>query len=115
MAIASVLNARKTAQVTKVIGLMKTMVTSNEQYHLRFRSFAGSETDIINSSLIVDFVSSPSPSYTFRYSGSVATWSMNANPTTPGVTGDSYFFVDQTGVIRFSRTRPATSADSPVD
>ncbi len=37
-------------------------------------------------------------------------WNCRASPEVPGRTGTRYFFIDQTGVIRFEETGPATSA-----
>ena len=36
------------------------------------------------------------------------------NPTSPGQSGQRYFFSDASGVIRYSNTAPATSADGPL-
>ena len=37
-----------------------------------------------------------------------------ASPTSPGVTGQRYFFTDQSGVIRVNLTTTAVSADKPI-
>ena len=41
-------------------------------------------------------------------------FTVNANPAVPGRTGEKYFFVDQSNVIRFSITGPADATSSPV-
>ena len=114
-AVPSFLNARKNAAAAGVIGRMKTTVTANEQFHLRFRTFAASETEIINAGFLLDYTNDPDPSYLYTYSGGLSTWSMIASPTELGVTGDHYFYVDHTGVIRFESTGVATAASPPVD
>ena len=106
-------SARKAAEATKAIGRLKTLVTANEQYALRYRSYASSEADMVNAGLMADY--SGSTAYTYAYSGTVYTWSVSAEPTTPGVTGDNYFYVDQSGVIRFSTTGVATPISTPVE
>ena len=53
------------------------------------------------------FVASESPSQT--------TWAIAAEPVQPGITGDRYFYVDESGVIRFREDGPATTVDRPVD
>jgi type IV pilus assembly protein PilA len=42
-----------------------------------------------------------------------ATYTLTANPITPGASGTYYFFTDQTGLIRFANSGPA-SATSPT-
>ena len=41
-------------------------------------------------------------------------WFVNANPTDPGKSGDNYFYVDRSGVLRFSTTGPADAASKPI-
>lgn len=47
-------------------------------------------------------------------SGHYTTYSLNANPTTHGVTGRRYFYTDQTAAIRYNYTAVATVADAPL-
>jgi type IV pilus assembly protein PilA len=46
--------------------------------------------------------------------GSIATYTLNANPVKPNVTGARYFFTDQTAVIRYSYNGAATLASKPI-
>jgi type IV pilus assembly protein PilA len=46
--------------------------------------------------------------------GVVNTYTTNANPSTPGVTGQRRFFSNQTGVIRYNQSAAATVADAPL-
>jgi type IV pilus assembly protein PilA len=41
-------------------------------------------------------------------------FTINADPVVPGQTGDRYFFVDQSGVVRQSRTGPADETSPPI-
>jgi len=59
--------------------------------------------------------------YTFIYapmlpdpSGIYNGYTVNANPTQPGVTGTMYYFSDQSHVIRGNLTGPASASDSAV-
>jgi len=59
--------------------------------------------------------------YSFRYKASTSrgdgpadTYTVNADPITPGWTGRRYFFTDQTGVIRFDTERPASAKSPPL-
>jgi type II secretory pathway pseudopilin PulG len=115
MAIPSLLNARKSAVSSKTIALMKSMTTTNEQYRLRFSSYAASEANLISADLIVGFDPSSNPPYQYTYSGGLTTWSLAASPTEAGVSADNHFFVDQSGVIRFSATGPADANSTPLD
>ncbi len=41
-------------------------------------------------------------------------YTVNANPVSPGQTGERYFYVDQTGVIRFALGGPANATSTPI-
>jgi len=47
-------------------------------------------------------------------SGRIDTYTLNANPTTPGTTGSNYYFTDESGVIRQNSAAQASAADSPI-
>ena len=46
--------------------------------------------------------------------GQISSYTLNANPATPGTTGTQYYFMDVSGVIRRNATTTASAADSPV-
>ncbi len=57
--------------------------------------------------------------YTITYTpsgafGSIATFTVNAEPNARGSTGQRSFFVDQSSTIRANSTAVATSADQPI-
>lgn len=59
--------------------------------------------------------------YQFTYSpvdsngdAKVDTFTITAAPLTPGQTGDRYYFVDLSNVIRFNNGAPATLASTPI-
>ncbi len=52
--------------------------------------------------------------YTFNLTGDASGFTANANPVTPGTTGNRYFFVDTSGVIRFSNAT-ATVASAVLE
>ena len=41
-------------------------------------------------------------------------YAVNANPLTPGTTGQRYFFSDQSGVIRYNQSQAATNTDASL-
>ena len=51
--------------------------------------------------------------YRLKISGGGRDYAVTAEPVEPGVTGNEFFFMDKTGVIRFETGKPAT-AESPV-
>jgi len=46
--------------------------------------------------------------------GHTVTYSLTADPISPGVTGQRHFYTDQTCVIRSNISNPATSSDLPL-
>jgi type II secretory pathway pseudopilin PulG len=46
--------------------------------------------------------------------GCGTSYTVNANPQTPGSTGQRYFYTDESGVIRVNNAGPATAADPPI-
>jgi prepilin-type N-terminal cleavage/methylation domain-containing protein len=57
--------------------------------------------------------------YTFTYTpagafGSIATFTVNAEPNARGSTGQRSFYADQTSTIRANSTSAATSTDQPI-
>jgi prepilin-type N-terminal cleavage/methylation domain-containing protein len=52
--------------------------------------------------------------YSFNIGGGNTTYTVNAAPTTPGQTGQRYFYSDASGVIRYNNAAAAASTDSPL-
>jgi type IV pilus assembly protein PilA len=52
--------------------------------------------------------------YKFNITGGNTTYAVTADPSTPGQTGQRYFFSDASGVIRYSNAAVATATDSPL-
>ena len=57
--------------------------------------------------------------YQFVYSatsvnGIVSAYQVNANPLTPGSTGQNYYFTDHSGIIRQNDSGTASATDSPL-
>jgi len=73
--------------------------------------------DLIDSAL----ASGTKDGYVFTYTagasgvaGNILSYSITANPTTPGSTGRRRFFTDQSSVIRANTTGTADSSSTPV-
>jgi len=74
-----------------------------------------------NASLIDDILALGTKSgYTYIYTpgspvnGIVDSFQLNANPVNPGVTGNRYFFTDDSGVIRQNTSAVASVSDTPI-
>ncbi len=52
--------------------------------------------------------------YSFAYTGGEESWSCEANPHEVEGVEFRHFFVDQSGVIRFSSLGSASSVDEPI-
>ncbi len=116
IAIPSLLNSRKSGNEASAIRSLRTFTSVNEQYRTRFSTYGTSLANICAAGYIDSVLGVGTKSgYTFTYTGAVNTWSVAGSPATAGTTGDRYFFVDQTGVIRSNGSAAATSGDSPID
>ena len=111
IAIPSLVNSRKSANESRAVGTMRSIITVQEQYRTRFGSYASS-LDALESSGYIDVAfDAYSP---LSYAATRSTWHLSAGPTTPS-DGDRYFRADQTGVIRFSSTGVATATSAPIE
>jgi type IV pilus assembly protein PilA len=52
--------------------------------------------------------------YTLGLTGTTGTYTATAAPTTPGITGQRYFFTDQSGVIRQNNGAVADASSTPL-
>jgi len=74
-----------------------------------------------NAALIDDILALGTKSgYTYIYTpgspvnGIIDSFQLNANPVNPGVTGNRYFFTDDSGVIRQNTSAVASVSDTPI-
>jgi len=130
IAIPNLLRSRMAANEASAVGSLRTINTACVTYSTTYGiGFPGALTSLGTSGgvsstgaqLIDNVLAGGSKSgYTFTYTagaaagGVVPTYSVNANPITPGQTGQRYFFTDQSGVIRFNTSAVATASDSPL-
>jgi len=112
VAIPTLQQSRKSASATQAIGLLKMTVTVSEQYQVRFGSYPGNENDLVSAGFIPDSNNSENSGYEYHFESTQWSWHMTAQPKIPGVTGDNYFYVDQSGVIRFTADGSAVGATS---
>lgn len=116
IAIPNFIRSRMTANEASAIASLKTITTVNELYAVRFNTYAPALADLNTTGYVDDNLGSGSKSgYLIVYAGGVDSYTVSADPQTPGTSGARYFFTDESGVIRFNLAGPAGPGDSPVD
>ena len=106
IAVPNLLRARHNANETAAIGNLRTMVSAMESFRAAQNppSYPAALTDLsaaspqyLNDTLAAGTVQG----YDFAFAQvSANQYTLNATPTTPGVTGTRHFFADETGVLR---------------
>lgn len=116
IAIPGLSGVNKLALEASAISYLRTWPAAQELYRLRFGSYADADQQIV----LEQFVGNPDPDrfgYVFSLdnpAGMTTHWWGQAWPKDPGVTGDRWFYVDITGVIRYSTTGPANASSIPL-
>src|SRR5208282_3699484 len=130
IAIPNLLRSRMAANEASAVGSLRTLnvacVTYSTTYGTGFpRQLSNLGTSGAASATSADLIdnvlaSGEKSGYSFTYSagteigGQTPTYTIQANPITPGETGERHFFTDQSGVIRVNSSRPATRNDAPL-
>jgi type IV pilus assembly protein PilA len=127
IAVPALLRSRIAANESAVTASMRVVTSMNARYMLTFQQgFAqdlkslgpppqGSLPSAVSADLIDSVLASGIKSgYSLVYvpldpagSGTPTGFTLNANPVSPGQTGNRYFYVDQTNAIHVSTTGPA--------
>lgn len=107
---------QKAAYEASAIAYMRTWPAAQELYKIRFGSYADADQQIV----IEEIVGNPDPDrfgYIFAFDnppGSTGSWWGRAWPKEAGVTGSRWFYIDITGVIRYSTTGQAGPTSTPL-
>ncbi len=131
IAIPNLLRSRMAANEASAVGSLRTMNTACVTYASTYGtgfpsklSYLGTsgEASATSAGLIDNQLAAGVKSgYNFTFTPGAATngitpsYTIQANPVTPGQTGQRYFFTDQSGVIRMNISRPATSSAPPLN
>ena len=113
IAVPNLLQSKAAANEVSAIGSLRTIVTAEITYSATVGSgaYAAALSDLSTQSLIDDSLGSGAKGgYDFVLTGAANTFTVTAEPTTPGTTGNRYFFSDDSGVIRATTGGVATSA-----
>ncbi len=116
-AIPGISNAKRRANEASAIAALRLISQAQSQYRVRYGSFT-SVPQLESSGLISDdFQDSEKSGYSFENAAAPTggDWSVRANPTSPGVSGDRYFFVDTSGVIRYNDSTQASAIDAAIE
>ena len=117
IAIPSLLRSKAAANESAAISYLRSWTAAQELYILKFGDYADADGQLFNEGLISSKAAADSHGYTFSLdnpSGSITTWWGRGWPDTPGSTGSRWFYIDQTGVIRYSTTGDADASSPPL-
>ncbi|MCL5289062.1 MAG: type II secretion system GspH family protein [Acidobacteria bacterium] len=134
IAIPRLLRSRMVANESSAVASLRTLCTVQVTYQSTYQvgyaptlaalgpQAPGTPPSAANAGLIdVVLAGGTKSGYVFTYTpvdsngdGQMDTFSITAAPFAPGQTGDRYFFVDQSNVIRFNNGAPATVASTPI-
>jgi hypothetical protein len=118
----NLIEARRGSNEASAIGALRTLTTAQSLFREGDKDknglldYSGSLEQLGKLSLI-DGVLASGKKQGYRFvilQAGQFTWSATAEPVMPGETGKRSFFVDESGVIRFSTSGEATSLSSPV-
>ena len=133
IAIPNLLRAKMAANEASAVGSLRTLNTASVEYST---SYGGYPTSLAvlgpiasggtASSGLADLIDSvlsggTKSGYSFTYTkgatdsnGNVLAYTITSQPTSPGTTGQRYFFTDQSGVIRADPAAAATVTSTPI-
>ena len=140
IAIPNLMRSRAAANQASAVGSLHVMITAEATYSSTYGGYSptlgylgppstGTMAVPSGAALIDSILSGGAPGatessksgYTFTYSAGVAdisgriySYSITADPITPGTTGYNHYYTDQIGVIRQNSTAEAGSTDSPL-
>lgn len=101
------------------IGNLRTICGAEVVYHSALQRYATTIAELTHPASGPPFLegswTGDKDGYTFTIGGTKDDFTVTADPTTPGVTGNRYFFVDSSGTIRWSTHGPAKSTDPAID
>lgn len=133
IAIPNLLRSRIAANQASAVGSIRTINTAEITYASTYNAgysaslldlqppAAGANPTATAAGLIDSVLANGAKSgYSFTYTSPIGpggrrdTFTLNANPTTPGTTGTNFYFSNESGVIRQNSTATASASDSPL-
>jgi len=93
---------------------LRTVITVSEQHRKRFNAYPASLAALATNNYVDSTLGAGVKSgYTFVLVGTTTTWTCTANPTITS-DGERYFFVDESGVIRWAVGVAASVSSPPI-
>jgi type IV pilus assembly protein PilA len=132
IAIPNFIRSKMRANESGAVANLRTITTANVVFSTTYGAGFGTSlavlggdptTPSVTSAGLIDSVLSAGvkSGYIYTYTplsvdagGNYQAFSVNADPITPGTTGDRHFYTDQTNVIRVNLTAAAGLSDSPI-
>ena len=117
IAVPNLLQSKAAANEASAISSIRNIVTSQITYSATVGSgsYAAALSNLSAQKLIDSVLGSGTKDgYDFSVTGATNTFTVTANPSTQGTTGNRYFFSDESGVIRYDTAAAATSTSSPL-
>ncbi len=124
IAIPNLLRARANANEAAAVSALKTLATAAISYRSVSTAYPTSLNSMAPGNATPPYIDSvlgcASPpcgkqGYSFILTGSTNTFTATAEPQTAGTTGNRRFFVDESGVVRYSTSGSATSSSSALE
>jgi type IV pilus assembly protein PilA len=125
IAIPNLLRSKMAANEASAVGSLRTLNTAAVAYSTTYGTYPPSIAALgpatSPSSTAADLIDSvlaglTKSGYTFAWTAGTGnlSYSVTASPSTPGVTGQRYFFTNQSGVIRANTAGTADSSSTPI-
>jgi prepilin-type N-terminal cleavage/methylation domain-containing protein len=125
IAIPNLLRSKMAANEASAVGSLRTINTASVAYSTTYGTYpqalSNLQTNGTASSTAADLIdtvlgSGTKSGYTFTYTSTTPfqSYTLTAAPVTVNVTGQRYFFTDQSGVIRANTAGAATSGSTPI-
>jgi len=125
IAIPNLLRSKMAANEASAVGSLRTINTASVAYSTTYGNYPAALSDLQTGSSVsstsadlIDTVlgSGTKSGYTFTYTAGTGnqSYSLTAAPVTVNVTGQRYFYTDQSGVIRANSAGTADSASTPI-
>ncbi len=116
LAIPSLTDSRKVTNESATIAALRNLCSAQEMYRNRFGVYGGFDELAARNLIDPTYQQAARRGYVFSAGANGSdSWVATAVPQEPGSSGDRYFFIDESAVIRFSETGNASSGDPAVE
>lgn len=116
LALPGLATAKRRANETSAITALRMISSAQSQHRVRNGTFTDVTTLESIGFLDQNFSDNEKSGYMFENAQdpSSSAWALQANPVNVGVTGDRYYYVDTSGVIRYNDSAQAGPADPAI-